>query len=189
MASRGATAPGRFALSFRLWDPRAAAWLLPAAGLDGPVARRCERRKPCTPGEHQNRWYMGVPPQNGIGIAYPWPNPASPPKPGERAAAPPSLWLPWPQRLRWHQNPQHRPPRAVSRHGLRCSVCCATALPTEASSTPPGCRSSCGRSRKGSGSFAAYVSYPVSFGKLHSTLSRSSAHAPLNCPKHEAQTN
>ena len=30
--------------------------------------------KPCKPGEHQNRWYMGVhPPQNG-GIGYdPWP--------------------------------------------------------------------------------------------------------------------
>ena len=33
--------------------------------------------KPCTPGEHQNRWYIGVPPQNGIGIAYdPWPHKA-----------------------------------------------------------------------------------------------------------------
>ena len=40
----------------------------------GPACNIGCGSRPCTPGEHQHRWYMGVhPPQNG-GIGYdPWP--------------------------------------------------------------------------------------------------------------------
>ena len=48
--------------------------------------------KPCTPGEHQPRWYMSVPPQNG-GIGYdPWPYRLGNPK-GDKSAPSKATWF------------------------------------------------------------------------------------------------
>ena len=68
-------------------------------------------QKPCTPGEHQNRWKVDVhPPQNGIAVAYaPWPYQIRPKASFATLSASerrPGSWLRW---LLGTQGPFHEP--------------------------------------------------------------------------------
>ena len=77
--------------------------------------------KPCTLGEHQNRWYMGVhPPQNGIGIGYDPPNHAATTNPrncSSSASARGLRALLRPSRLRVFASPRRRRPSAPAEAG------------------------------------------------------------------------